>query len=216
MFDKDTATQELFRIMLKAIAHPGKIFQLPGVQQTSGNTENDSLAALLYTLLDHETSFSVIGTEAHEELIDKISRCTKSRYIDVEQAEYIVVCGGSSGGMLEHIGRGKLDFPDWGVTVFYLVESLGETGKIRIGLTGPGVKDRIGFSVSGADPGDIILINTINSEFPLGIDIVFVDRSMKIAAIPRSYGAAIEKNPATGKIARRKRRRVRSDQLSGF
>ena len=185
-------TQQLFRIALDSTAHPGRIAQLPAIAVKSGKAEYDSFDALLYTLLDHETSFSVIGTEVREEFIDKIYRLTKSRYTDIEQADYVVISGGSSGRMLEHVRRGDLEFPDKGATVFYRVENLGGPDGIRLTVRGPGVKNQAALQVSGADPEDLAMLNLINSEFPLGIDIICVDRSMKIVCIPRSSNVTIE------------------------
>ncbi len=168
-------TQENFRVLLDSMAHPGRILKLP-----------DDFPAVLYTLLDHEVTFTVIGPGANEEFIHRIYQMTKSTYVGIDEADYVVVKGGSSGGMLAHIRRGELEFPDRGAAVFYEIDELGGKMGGIIELRGPGVKDSIELNVYGIDNSDLSIINQINSEYPLGIDIIFIDRSMNIASIPRS------------------------------
>ncbi len=168
-------TQENFRVLLDSMSHPGRILKLP-----------DDFPAVLYTLLDHEVSFTVIGPGASEEFIHRIYQMTKSPYSGIDEADYVVVCGGSSGDMLAHVRRGELEFPDRGATVFYEVGELGGNQGSKIQLMGPGVIDLIELNVFGIDNNDLSMINEINTEYPLGIDIIFIDRSMNIASIPRS------------------------------
>jgi len=193
MLGKKTAmiTQEIFRVLLDSMSHPGRILKLPEIKVKNGKAEYDAFFAALYTLLDHEVTFSVIGTGVHEEFIDKVYQLTKSPYVGIDQADYVVVCGGSSGNMMEHVKRGEQEFPDKGAMVFYQVDDLGGPSGSRLNLSGPGVLDRIEFTVSGADPDDLALINPINSEFPLGIDVIFVDQAMKVASITRSSRVAV-------------------------
>jgi alpha-D-ribose 1-methylphosphonate 5-triphosphate synthase subunit PhnH len=188
MFGNETniLTQNFFRIIMQSMSHPGKAYSLPEVAITKGNMNYNSFSVLCFTLLDHEVKFSVIGSETNEALIEHIFQLTKSQYVQSQNADYVVVAGGSSNSSLNHLNRGEIEFPDSGTTLFYLAGKINDTEGLRIRLTGPGIKDEIRFNLSGVDAEDIRILKSLNSEFPLGIDTIFLDVNNQILSIPRS------------------------------
>ena len=164
-----------FRIILQGMSHPGKIYSLPGAHKTG-------LVDLLGCLMDNEVSFAVIDDR---EVEASLAQHTGSRPVPPKEADYIIVPHGTTGGMLAGLKRGSLEYPDTGATIIYLVEELGEE-KGGIVLSGPGVKSTISLHVKGIHESEFKYLQKMNSEFPLGIDALFLDKSGRIACIPRS------------------------------
>ncbi len=167
----------IFRIILKGMSHPGKVYRLPVF--TGGE---HSVADLLGCLMDNEVSFAVIDDRDLETVL---ARHTNSSQVSSEDADYIIVRNGTTRGKLAGFKRGSLEYPDTGATIVYLVDDLSE-GKGGIVLSGPGVKGTVFLRITGIDPGELQLLSEINSEFPLGVDAIFLDRGWNIACIPRS------------------------------
>jgi alpha-D-ribose 1-methylphosphonate 5-triphosphate synthase subunit PhnH len=53
-------------------------------------------------------------------------------------------------------------------------------------LKGPGIKDAIAVAISGLGENELADIKETTSEFPMGIDCVFVDGAGQVMCIPRS------------------------------
>jgi len=167
----------MFRVILKGMSHPGMVYRLPVF-----TGERHSVVDLLGCLMDNEVSFAVID----DMNLETVLAChTCSRQTSCEDADYIVVRNGTTRGKLAEFKRGSLEYPDTGATIVYLVEALGEA-KDGIILSGPGVKGTASLQITGLDPGELQLLREVNSEFPLGVDAIFLDRSGNIACIPRS------------------------------
>jgi alpha-D-ribose 1-methylphosphonate 5-triphosphate synthase subunit PhnH len=188
MFGKETnyLTQEFFRIFMQSMSHPGKAYSIPEVAVTKGNISYNSFSVVCFALLDHEVKFSVIGSETHDTLIEHIFQLTKSSYVQSGDADYVVVAGGSSNNSLMHLDSGEPEFPDKGATVFYLAKKINGSEGLNITLQGPGINREISFKISGVDKEDIKIIKDLNSEFPMGIDTIFIDENNQILSLPRS------------------------------
>lgn len=167
----------IFRIILQAMSHPGKIYPLSGF---SG--PRPDVVMLLGCLMDNAVGFAVIGDT---ELEAAIGRHTDSRPVSLETADYIVVCNGNTSGRLAGFKRGCLAYPDTGATVLYLVKELSES-KGELVLSGPGVNGSAALRITGIDTEDLLLLSEVNREFPLGVDAIFLDQAGSIACIPRS------------------------------
>lgn len=167
----------MFRVILKGMSHPGKVYCLPVF-----TGEGPSIDDLLGCLMDNEVCFAVIDDRNLETVL---ARHTNSRQASSEDADYIIASKGSTLGKLGGFKRGSLEYPDTGATIIYLVEELSEA-KGGIVLSGPGVKGTASLRITGLDPGELQLLREVNSEFPLGVDAIFLDRCGNIACIPRS------------------------------
>lgn len=186
--DETLLTQRTFRILLKAMSHPGKVFSLDKM------ASNDGLMLILQTLLDGEVSFCVLDKEK-EFLEHKIERITGSKQTKIEDADFIIIPSGSSQGLINHAKRGTLEYPDRGATTIYSVNSIlphsfigfkKTNGGFNLSLKGPGVNGEISLFISGIPKEEFYHLKEINSEYPLGIDSIFVDSASKILCIPRS------------------------------
>jgi alpha-D-ribose 1-methylphosphonate 5-triphosphate synthase subunit PhnH len=167
----------LFRVLLQAMSRPGKIYELP-----QHEVEQQSAVTLLGCVLDNEVSLAVLDdTELESELL----RYTNSIKALPESADYIVAAHGTTCGWLTGFKRGTLEYPDVGATVVYLVEALHADGN-EISLSGPGINGTKFLTISGFDMRELDRLREVNIEYPLGLDVMFIDRDNRIACIPRS------------------------------
>jgi alpha-D-ribose 1-methylphosphonate 5-triphosphate synthase subunit PhnH len=174
-------TQQIFRVLLQALSHPGEIYLLSPPDSGQG------LPLMLQTLLDREVGFAVIGHDS-DSFARLVTDLTASRLTGVPDADFIIVTNGSSRGRILEAKRGSLEYPDQGATIIYLVESLGRNGQagLQVRLQGPGVRKEIRSNISGLDEDEILGLKKVNEEFPLGVDCFFLDRTGRVMGIPRS------------------------------
>ena len=186
--DETFITQKTFRSLLQAMSHPGRVFTLSqesGVE--SQESESGGLMLILQTLLDHEVGFCVIGTEK-EYLKTNISELTGSPVKDISDADFIIISDGESNGEILKARKGSLEYPDTGATVIYFIHSLSakDNGGLTLTLKGPGINGEISPLMSGVSKREFHYLKEINSEYPLGIDSIFIDSANRIMCIPRS------------------------------
>lgn len=186
-------TQKTFRTLLQAMSHPGRIYEFAHESVIgSRETELQGLFSVLLTLLDHEVAFAVKG--CGEEFEQKITRVTGSMPASLKKADFIIVPSGDSEGEILMARRGALEYPDAGATVIYLVKSLSDcngafdkdNGAQAVVLKGPGIYNEIAAAIGGLNRQELFYLKEINSEYPLGVDSIFIDGSCRVMCIPRS------------------------------
>jgi len=178
--------QLVFRKVLDAMARPGKVVNLSDIS-LNPPAENKYPFLILFTLLDHEVGFKVLGAKNKgdtEEMSRYITSNTGGRESSLENADFILIYGGSSGGRMHEMKRGTLEYPDESTTLIYDVERIG-TGML-LTISGPGIRDERKMAIDGIKEEEIRDMVRVNSEFPLGIDVIFSDRYGNIIALPRS------------------------------
>lgn len=192
-------TQKTFRALLQAMSHPGRVYQLEQRTEARSLITDKynlssvfcSLFSVLQALLDHEVGFCAIGREK-EYMETTISELTGCPVKDISDADFIIVSDGESNREILKAKRGTLEYPDTGATVIYVVESLNDRDNSRNNknpvalIRGSGIKDYLTIAVRGLDKNELFHIKEINSEFPLGIDCIFIDIANRIMCIPRS------------------------------
>ncbi|MCL4474999.1 MAG: phosphonate C-P lyase system protein PhnH [Nitrospirae bacterium] len=188
--EENLITQKTFTTLLQAVSHPGRVYSL-SQELESG------LILVIQTLLDHEVAFNVFGHQ-REEWEHRIIRATSSRTANIEDADFIIIPSGGSDGAILHAKRGSLEYPDTGATVIYSINSLslippippfvkgGMRGNLRITLKGPGINGEITPFIGGIKKDEFHYLKEINSEYPLGVDSIFIDAENRIMCIPRS------------------------------
>ncbi|MEI6215199.1 MAG: phosphonate C-P lyase system protein PhnH [Desulfuromonadales bacterium] len=172
----------MFRIILQATSHPGKSFAVPvSIENISRHAV---LVNMLGCLMDNEVTFAIIG-DVDNTLAEAIAFRTCSSVVDISEADFVIVSRGTTDGLLELIKRGTLEYPDMGATLVYLIDDIADQGGTAA-LSGPGINGTVQPVFSGLAETELTGLCEINTEYPLGVDALFLDNHGRIASIPRS------------------------------
>ncbi len=177
-------TQGVYRQLLQAMSHPGRLHVLPTGAWAS------SLLAVCETLLDHEVSFSVApgGDPAWE---TDIFALTKARIAPPDMADYLVIKGPDSGGVIEEAKIGDPAFPDRGATLLYVLDGSLPDGDAPV-LSGPGLAQPAPPEVNALSNAEWRRLRTINEEYPLGVDAICLLGDDQVLCLPRSTRIEVE------------------------
>jgi len=162
---------------MRTMSRPGT------VQQIDLREGDEPYMPILFTLLDNEVTFAIIGGNICSE---KITLATGSRETSVNEADFILVVGGDSAGAVSRAKKGDLRYPDRGATIIYVVGSLEGSRGVKVRLKGPGIPGEQVIAIDGLSSGEVEDIRAANGEFPLGVDCIFVDVEARTASVPRS------------------------------
>lgn len=180
-------TQSIYRDLLKVMSRPGTVSTMA---ETTRNLNSNGMVALAITLLDQEVSFCVIDDELLDSEIEEITLCKRK---NIHDADFIFVPQGSSGGKIKQAKRGTLEYPDQGATVIYQVNQLVDSSNDQIIiLSGPGIESTAEPLIDGIPLEEFHHLKEINTQYPLGIDVIIIDSMHRIMAIPRSIQISIE------------------------
>ncbi|HZD60043.1 MAG TPA: phosphonate C-P lyase system protein PhnH [Anaerolineae bacterium] len=188
-FDPVFDAQQVFRLLLDCMARPGKINYLPDIKIFVGKGTS-FLYLIARTLLDTEVSFAFIDT-AKTGLDKEIMRCTGSRLVDVERADFILCDGRIRQSDLYLANIGTLEFPDRAATVVMKVSQLLEQRPqvpwelFKVDLTGPGIDGSKSIWLDGIHKDNLDWLSLQNQNYPLGVDTVLVDIEGRVACMPR-------------------------------
>ncbi|GMU41187.1 MAG: hypothetical protein AMXMBFR23_20530 [Chloroflexota bacterium] len=177
--------QRTFRALLSAMSMPGTIETVEARRAEDG--EWGAPIAVAQSLLDHEVTFHVAAAPGPEETI---LRRTGSRTAPLERAGYVFADAEHALAAVERSVEGPLEEPERSATVVILCETVGE-GALTLTLSGPGVDGETTLRVGGLDPRVIRARTERNWPFPTGIDLVLVDPTGRLAALPRSTTATL-------------------------
>jgi alpha-D-ribose 1-methylphosphonate 5-triphosphate synthase subunit PhnH len=172
----------IFRVILQATSHPGKGFALP-VSDTCIDRQA-TLINMLGCLMDNEVTFTIIG-DAGDSIADALAFRTGSSLAGISEADFVIASRGATDGLLALIKRGTLEYPDKGATLVYLVDKIADKGG-STALTGPGIDGVIQPLFCGLADTELSDLRKVNSEYPLGVDVLFLDAHGRVASIPRS------------------------------
>jgi alpha-D-ribose 1-methylphosphonate 5-triphosphate synthase subunit PhnH len=185
-FDKVFDTQRIYRLVLDAMARPGKLNSLPVVSINPPSGLSQYAAAAALTLLDSETGFCVLPD--NQMIVDYLLLNTGAASCPLTVAEFIIVIGATAGLELSDVCRGTLISPEKGATLIIMVDRLATaagTGS-KLTLRGPGIKGEAILYISGLNKSILEAIASLNQEYPLGVDVVYVDHAGTVACVPRS------------------------------
>lgn len=173
-------TQQTFRAIMECFASPGELKKLDVQLSMAGLY--DATASLCITLLDGEVSYF-----SFSEGDTDIQAWTGAKKAAIELADFIIV---SSDATEEQVIRaihsakiGNLINPQQSATI--IIEISNETQPKTYKLTGPGIQTKR--IISCNLPTSFIKERAHkNKEFPLGVDVVIVDSSANLFALPRT------------------------------
>lgn len=178
-FDEVYDGQKVFRIILEAMANPGRMLSLeePAAKMFG---DDKTFLAIAMTLLDNEVSFHTFG---NEELAKNISLFTLSKEVELEKADFVFVERESDlQQAMEHAKEGTLADPHKSATLIIKTEN---SNKNIVTIYGAGVDNKLQLQVSDTVVKAINLRDRQKFEYPQGIDMVFVTEDMKLFCIPR-------------------------------
>ncbi|WP_028611516.1 phosphonate C-P lyase system protein PhnH [Paenibacillus harenae] len=180
--------QLAYRKLIDSMSRPGTISrfgeQAGAIESRAGCLDTTILLAMV--LLDTEVTFKIYS-EREEEITRLFNQLTYSKEAEAAYADYIFVLSDADTGQMERAVRsaktGDLVNPHLSATLIVEAELI--ANDMHLVLTGPGIKETAGLRVL-TDGSWIELRADKNSEYPMGIDMIFVDRKHQAVCIPRT------------------------------
>ncbi|TGE38745.1 phosphonate C-P lyase system protein PhnH [Desulfosporosinus fructosivorans] len=181
--------QRVYRKTLDSMSRPGVIHNFLNQADKLDMEEIgcfDATFLLVLMLLNTEVKFSVCSK--HEaEMAKLVNQLTYAKRTEVQNAEYILVLQDAQPEELERALRlaylGDLKDPHKAATIIIEADALSNERDLI--LTGPGIETESYVKVTTADCW-VDLRADKNSEYPLGIDLIFTDPNNNILCLPRT------------------------------
>ncbi|WP_342558390.1 phosphonate C-P lyase system protein PhnH [Metasolibacillus sp. FSL K6-0083] len=176
-------TQRAFRILLNCFARPGTAGKLES-SHTVNNLYGETVT-VCRSLLDGEVSFQTANE--HREINQSLRALTGGQIEPLEQADFIIIPHGAERQQLlkavELAKVGNLIDPQKSATIIMELDEA--TATIVAQLTGPGIATVENVELAVCKEF-LALRASKNKEFPLGIDCIFIERSGRVIALPRT------------------------------
>jgi alpha-D-ribose 1-methylphosphonate 5-triphosphate synthase subunit PhnH len=186
--------QKTFRAILDAMAHPGRIVDLP-VKLQAPKPLRCAATAVALTLFDHDTPVWLDTTVAESgRAMDFLRFHCGCPFVDGPGKGRFALIGDTT--TLPHLGRfdaGSDAWPDESATLVIEVSSL--DGGPAVTLTGPGIECETNFAPFGLPDWFWGAWAVNHAAYPLGLDVILTC-GKTLAALPRSTAARIAGAPA--------------------
>lgn len=191
-FDEVHDGQATFRALLDAMSRPGRIFQAPAREYSGAPTGITAhTLSVLKTFCDHRVSFSVADMSGREEWERYLAVNLAAPSRPVDEGDYVIFDGAAYDEAFARLRRGSLEFPEASATAILAVERLDASSDLGqsacvLSVSGPGVDGSVSVRAHGLDrryPQD--RARSV-MDFPLGIDLIFVDTAARVVGIPRT------------------------------
>ncbi len=180
--DPSHDAQRLFRGVLDAFSHPGRIVELADAPAGPG-TLSPAAAAFLLTFADRETPLWLEAGLDKQEVRDFLHFHAGTPIVQAREAATFagIIAGG--GEPFAGFAIGTDTYPDRAATLVIEVPSLdgGRTATWR----GPGIDGEIRVAIDGLGDGFWPAWAANHALFPCGVDLVFASGS-RLIALPRS------------------------------
>ncbi|KKK36573.1 phosphonate metabolism protein PhnH [Mesobacillus campisalis] len=180
--------QAVYRKMVDSASRPGHISDLRKEAGLAGTITgcSPSLLVMALTLLDQEVTFSVISNQA-DKVSKLINQLTYAKQTETAYADYIFILGDASRGALaeaiEKAKPGTLKNPHGSGTIIAEVDSVISGDPLF--LTGPGIEETETVFMNVRDSW-VEARRDKNREFPLGVDLMFIDQHHQLLYLPRT------------------------------
>lgn len=187
-FDYVHDVQRAYRKLIDSISKPGTMVSLYEESRKLDSVANcnRSILVLMLMLLDAEVTFHILGGET-QNISRYINQLTYSKVVPLEEADFIYVLEGADSEELEgaiiRCKIGDLVNPHLSATLIIEVEKISNHRDLV--LSGPGIKGKKYISISG-ETDWVRLRAEKNIEYPLGIEMYFVDKNYNLLALPRT------------------------------
>lgn len=176
-------SQRIFRVLLDALAHPGRIVVMPG-PDSSPAPIHGAAAAICLALVDHETPLWLDAAAARGGMAEFVRFHCGCQVVEApEQARFAVVSDPDAMPPLARFDIGTDEFPDRSATVIVQTRGLSEGPGRR--LTGPGIAGESRLEVSGLPASLWRALDANHALFPRGVDVLLTDGA-RLVALPRT------------------------------
>lgn len=198
-YDPVFHSQSHFRSILDSMARPGKLNPIERVDIYPIADFRKSTASVVFALVNRDVSFQVLGFSG--DVIDYIKANRNSELVSTEQADFIVHHGFPNPATVEAAKEGILTYPETSATIIAQISEVAEhpfEGALKVVLSGPGNAEDKAVYFKDANPDFFEALSAKNSEFPLGIDIIFTTAAIdapeieQVLCIPRSSKIRVE------------------------
>jgi len=180
--DPSHDAQRLFRAVLDAFAHPGRIVSLPDPPAGPGAI-GPATAAFLLTLVDRDTPLWLAPKFDQPAVRDFVRFHTGAPIVAERGAATFAVLTHAMAASLDGFAVGTDTYPDRSATLVVEVPALG-AGTAR-SWRGPGIDGQTSVAVGGLAEDFWPTWAHNHALFPCGVDIVFAAGS-QLLALPRS------------------------------
>ncbi len=187
-YDKVFDAQVHFRILLDAMAHPGKLFSFEEIEIERIPGIPNGVFYIAFALLNSDVRFAFLG-ESSLSATEMITQNTSSLKGNPELVDFVFFSGNMEASFIQDCKKGNLSYPEEGASLVVYLDKLSTqflSGSLEIILTGPGIEKENRVYLQGLNIKTLEMLKEINSEFPLGLDIYLVDQNDQFIAIPRS------------------------------
>lgn len=181
--DPSAESQTVFRLVLDATSHPGRIVTLPP-ELLVGNDSGlcDAAAAYALMVLDFETPVWLDTAVARAAAFLRF-HCGAPMVNDPAASRFAFAGDPATLPSLDRFDLGDEDYPDRSTTLILEVPEIAAQGGLT--LRGPGIRDRAQIAIGGLDADFWRARAELASLFPLGLDLVFVC-GRQLIAVPRT------------------------------
>lgn len=178
--------QSAYRKVVKAFSYPGEIVSL----KEEANKINFKMntypvtQVLMYMLLDTDTTFHMVSKD--KTVAHMFEQLTYSVETELQKARYIFIhedCNACLAETIKEAYEGTLSDPHLAATIIVECNDISKAKMYQ--LKGCGIKDRafVGLDI---DEQWMDSRNLKNIEFPLGVDLMFIDKNANCVALPRT------------------------------
>lgn len=179
-------TQGCFRVLLDALAHPGRIGEMP-LTAAAPPPMREAMAAVALTLCDIDTPVWLDAALAPAASYLRFHTGAPSAS-SPNRAAFAFFAEPGALPSLESFDLGSDEYPERSTTV--AIEVGGLSNGPEIGISGPGIAGEARLAVTGLPGGFWAERLALAAVFPRGLDFLFV-RGRRIVALPRSTRIAL-------------------------
>lgn len=181
-YDNIHSVSSDFRKLLNAMSHPARIYDFKQSSWNKTFPNNPLFFRFSQIVLDNEVSAFSNFSDKDVEYVFKLTRVKRAVAHD---ADYLFLDGHlkESLDIFKIAKSGDLINPEKSATLFIRIKKIEE--KQDFIIRGPGIKDQTSLSF-GKDNVWLEACQSLNHEFPLGIDCVFYDEDDNAISILRT------------------------------
>ena len=174
--------QRIFRRVLNALAHPGRVVTLDAPAELPAGVLGRAAIGTALALLDFETAIWL--DEAAASIGPHLRfHCNCPLAAARDQAAFVLIGDPATLLPLDGFAQGSDSYPDRSATLVIEVKALDQDGALH--LSGPGIHDQALLGVTGLRPGFWPERAALAPLFPCGLDLILTCGD-RLAAIPRT------------------------------